>query len=393
MKHGQGTYVHSDGSKYTGDWLNDLQSGNGSEEWSDGATYSGQYLAGRKNGKGKYTWPNGSYFEGQFVDNDIHGYGVYVWTDGCIYKGQWAKQQMDGEGIFEYPDGRKYEGNYVKSQKHGQGRLSWPDGRLYEGEFALGEMHGHGIMTETDGTKKATAMAATGGLAILVDEKRVNELLQQKSGIKALLRSAFNTILFVCFLLLFTSLALSEPRNKMRAFEGFLRKRFDEASPVRLEEVQSVDGFWRYFNESFKPAIYGEDTARYFFPGAVVPTWLQVLGPNYMYGMGRMRILNILPDSDCRVGEQYRSYFPTCYGPFNLDAVDREPFGPPNDEGVPTYQFSAEANGENYEGWLASYPPGGYMEMLTPDYPKTNDKFLAMKQNGFISEKTRAIFL
>ena len=29
---------------------------------------------------------------------------------------------------------------------------------------------------------------AGGGLAILVDEKRVNELLQQKSGIKALLR-------------------------------------------------------------------------------------------------------------------------------------------------------------------------------------------------------------
>ena len=67
-----------------------------------------------------------------------------------------------------------------------------------------------------------------------------------------LTRSAFNTILFVCFLLLFTSLALSEPRNKMRAFEGFLRKRFDEASPVRLEEVQSVDDFWRYFNEPWE---------------------------------------------------------------------------------------------------------------------------------------------
>ena len=35
------------------------------------------------------------------------------------------------------------------------------------------------------------------GLAILVDEKRVNELLQQKSGLKALLRSTFNTVLFV----------------------------------------------------------------------------------------------------------------------------------------------------------------------------------------------------
>ncbi|CAK9034743.1 unnamed protein product [Durusdinium trenchii] len=143
-------------------------------------------------------------------------------------------------------------------------------------------------------------MSAPGGLAILVDEKRVNELLQQKSGIKALLRSAFNTILFVCFLLLFTSLALSEPRDKMRAFEGFLRKRFDEASPIRLNSVHSVDSFWRYFNESFQPAIYGADTARYYFPGAVVPTWLQVLGPNYLYGMGRMRVLNVQPDSGCQ---------------------------------------------------------------------------------------------
>ena len=33
------------------------------------------------------------------------------------------------------------------------------------------------------------------------------------------------------------------------------------------------------------------------------------------------------------------------------------------------------------------------MEMFTPDYPKTHAKFLAMKENGFISEKTRAIFL
>ncbi|CAK9033463.1 Uncharacterized protein (Fragment) [Durusdinium trenchii] len=80
-----------------------------------------------------------------------------------------------------------------------------------------------------------------------------------------------------------------EPRDKMRAFEGFLRKRFDEASSIRLNSVHSVDSFWRYFNESFQAAIYGTDTARYYFPGAVVPTWLQVLGPNYLYGMGRMR--------------------------------------------------------------------------------------------------------
>ena len=34
--------------------------------------------------------------------------------------------------------------------------------------------------------------APPGGLAILVDEKRVNELLQQKSGLKALLRQGLD---------------------------------------------------------------------------------------------------------------------------------------------------------------------------------------------------------
>jgi hypothetical protein len=36
-------------------------------------------------------------------------------------------------------------------------------------------------------------------------------------------------------------------------------------------------------------------------------TW-EVLGPNYMYGMGRMRILNILPDSDCALLASYRPW-------------------------------------------------------------------------------------
>lgn len=52
----------------------------------------------------------------------------------------------------------------------------------------------------------------------------------------------------VCFLILFTSLALSEPRDKMRAFEGYLRKRFDETAPVRLKDVGSVEAFWDYHN-------------------------------------------------------------------------------------------------------------------------------------------------
>mmetsp|Transcript_30472 Transcript_30472/g.70259 ORF Transcript_30472/g.70259 Transcript_30472/m.70259 type:complete len:749 (-) Transcript_30472:163-2409(-) len=235
--------------------------------------------------------------------------------------------------------------------------------------------------------------APTGGLAILVDEKRVNELLQQKSGLKALLRSTFNTVLFVCFLCLFTALALSEPRYKMRAFEGYLRRRFDTSAAIPLADVSSVESFWQYHNESFMPAIYGQDTAKYSYPGAVIPTWLQVEGPNYLYGMGRLRILNIMPNMDCMVAQQFQSYFPSCYGPFTPEALDREPYGPTNSDGVASFMFSEDAAGENYLGTLGTYPPGGYMQIFTPDYLTTNAMFQIMRTDGFVSEKTRVIFL
>jgi hypothetical protein len=38
-----------------------------------------------------------------------------------------------------------------------------------------------------------------------------------------------------------------------------------------------------------------------------VATWLQVDGPNYLYGMGRIRTLNVQADADCRVAEQFQS--------------------------------------------------------------------------------------
>ncbi|CAJ1389016.1 unnamed protein product, partial [Effrenium voratum] len=179
----------------------------------------------------------------------------------------------------------------------------------------------------------------------------------------------------------------------MRAFEGYLRKRFDETAPVRLKDVGSVEAFWDYHNASFMPAVYGQDLAKYSYPGATIPTWLQIDGPNYLYGLGRMRAMNVKPNLGCKVAEQFSSYFPTCYGPFSPEALDRDAFGPMNGEGVPSFFFTPDANGEEYEGILARYPTGGYTEIYTPDYLTTNSKFQVMRDDGFVSEKTRALFL
>ena len=69
-------------TRYTGDWLNDLQSGNGSEEWSDGATYSG-HLTGRETlGRGDWNEMNSLSREFPFVQT-CQSHWLPVMTVDC----------------------------------------------------------------------------------------------------------------------------------------------------------------------------------------------------------------------------------------------------------------------------------------------------------------------
>lgn len=45
-----GTYSHSNGAYYEGQWLDDKQHGQGVESWPDGARYEGRYEDGKKEG-------------------------------------------------------------------------------------------------------------------------------------------------------------------------------------------------------------------------------------------------------------------------------------------------------------------------------------------------------
>jgi hypothetical protein len=46
-------YLHTNGARYEGNWVNDKQNGHGVEVWPDNARYEGEYLDGKKHGKGK----------------------------------------------------------------------------------------------------------------------------------------------------------------------------------------------------------------------------------------------------------------------------------------------------------------------------------------------------
>ena len=47
MKHGYGSFNHTDGSSYIGQWQNDLEHGYGDYEYTNNVAYCGQYFKGK----------------------------------------------------------------------------------------------------------------------------------------------------------------------------------------------------------------------------------------------------------------------------------------------------------------------------------------------------------
>ena len=56
----------------------------------------GQCISGDcDNGYGTYTWPSGSKYVGQWKDNMFHGQVTYTFANGTIQKGQWI------DGVYQ----------------------------------------------------------------------------------------------------------------------------------------------------------------------------------------------------------------------------------------------------------------------------------------------------
>lgn len=233
------------------------------------------------------------------------------------------------------------------------------------------------------------------GLSILVDEKRVNDLLTQKSGAKAMIRSACNTCLFVLFLTLYTGLALGEPFGLYRTYEGYLRRRFDFNAGMNLRDVKSVENFWEYMNKSVVPGIYSNDTAKYYYPGAEVAKMLPIdetEGANVLLGSARLRMLKVNPNEDCEVAGAYEPFFTKCYGPFAVESEDTKEFGPVSATGEAEFVWYP-GSGEDFAGSVAEYSSGGFMAALTSNYDTTMTTLRLMESNNWIGAPARVIFL
>lgn len=133
---GKGTMKYSDGSEYTGDWVNGVRQGQGKMKYDNGV-YEGEWQNDKKNGRGTYTWNDGKKYEGAYADDVRSGEGVFSgWVDltngySGTYYGKSENDQFNGYGKFLFDNGDKFEGIY-KENLFWSGTYTQKDGSQYE---------------------------------------------------------------------------------------------------------------------------------------------------------------------------------------------------------------------------------------------------------------------
>ncbi|CAF1119443.1 unnamed protein product [Rotaria sordida] len=141
-KHGKGTMNYANNDKYSGDWVDDVRTGQGVYVYAGGSHYEGQYKDNKKHGKGTFVWGSdtkcaGDKYTGDWVDGVRTGQGVYVDGSGSRYEGQYKDNKKHGKGTFVWgPDTKyaddKYTGDWVDDVRTGQGVYVYVGGSHYE---------------------------------------------------------------------------------------------------------------------------------------------------------------------------------------------------------------------------------------------------------------------
>lgn len=119
-RHGRGVRVWSDGSRYEGDWFQDVQHGFGVYVGSGqfGARYEGEWKDGLRHGAGVESYGNTLGLGHTCPLGFVHHGGAR-----CFYDGQWERGRYHGEGTLTCGDGRQYHGQWSVGKRHGYGRL------------------------------------------------------------------------------------------------------------------------------------------------------------------------------------------------------------------------------------------------------------------------------
>lgn len=90
-----GTYAYGNGTKYVGEFRNDMRNGKGTFTMPNGASYAGEFVDNVRKGQGTFTWPNGAKYVGAFAEGIPNGKGTEYGPDGeKVRSGLWANGEF-----------------------------------------------------------------------------------------------------------------------------------------------------------------------------------------------------------------------------------------------------------------------------------------------------------
>jgi len=137
--HGQGAFFYADGKKYVGAFQEGFPQGEGklideNGQVQTGIWEQGEYLNDDRqkgcirgncsDGRGTYVYQDGSKYVGQFKNDLPHGRGVVYYTNGERYEGEMARASFNGQGTLYLEDGTRINGYWKDGVYQGKEQAS-----------------------------------------------------------------------------------------------------------------------------------------------------------------------------------------------------------------------------------------------------------------------------
>lgn len=155
QRNGFSTYYFSDGSKFEGEWKNDVINGTGIYYWSNKHYYVGHWINGKRWGYGLEV-TNGQYqlryFENEKIVNRSIPNTQTLNTGVGIYQGEMVNGRACGKGTFRWNNGQWFEGTWTSDGKSRYGVLYHTNSQkpYYIGNWTNEKFNGYGcIVTES----------------------------------------------------------------------------------------------------------------------------------------------------------------------------------------------------------------------------------------------------
>jgi hypothetical protein len=142
---GQGTLLYANGTKARGEWFEGKLHGFG-ELQTKLQTFQGNWQAGRRHGHGTALYRDGSRYEGDWAQDQHHGYGTITYPNRVTYEGMWQAGKRQGFGLEQRPDHSSVKGQWQKDQRDGHAVARFADGSSFEGEWENGYAIGSGTL-------------------------------------------------------------------------------------------------------------------------------------------------------------------------------------------------------------------------------------------------------